>query len=392
MFNLKKFLIIPIFFSCLLTSCDLQEDPKKANYPFKEVKDLPNIEYLEKVAKGEIKDKEYPEDEAILLVAKMYYRGYKVTQNVPEAIKWLKRALENESECAALILGNMYYEGIYLPKNIKKAIELWTSTSSDCSTDGYHCDYDAYQAYRNFAALAEENPKKYAYELGLFCFEKGCIPHNPEPENSRTSLMIMPCHGRTASKWLKKAFKAGKTEASYNLAELYADNPSYSLTEDTEDNPLEKAVYWYTIASDLRIASAHFPLGLRYYVDDVDVICWYRFYLGGAKPDIHMALKYFKRAAAEGDPMGIYMLAKIYERGEKITKNDKKYKFWYNKLSEADKKKIAESYLPHLLNRYWERSLEIFIGDKEENERIEIMRNRFLTNFKDLMPYIEKEF
>ena len=57
--------------------------------------------------------------ESMSEVAGMYFKGFGVEKNVDEAIKWLKKAIEEGDESAAIALADIYCKD----KNVEKFCE-----------------------------------------------------------------------------------------------------------------------------------------------------------------------------------------------------------------------------------------------------------------------------
>lgn len=63
--------------------------------------------------------------ESMSEVAGMYFKGFGVEKNFDEAIKWLKKAIDEGDDSAAIALANIYCED----KNVEKAIFYYSKAT-----------------------------------------------------------------------------------------------------------------------------------------------------------------------------------------------------------------------------------------------------------------------
>lgn len=374
-----KILSLCVSFSFLLISCSQDTERQDLTSIFGKEKKMSYAEYFKRATEEKEEKKEsIIEKKNLVFDLQAYYDRTNVNYDSSEIIKGLEKSLKEKSLCAAFALGNIYYEGKGVAQDREKAIKLWTS--NDLEGDKLDCRHDSYQVYKHLVSLAEKNPFKYAFELGMLCKRNDCNIVDPDIDPDQSMFTIC---AEEAREWLEKAYENGNVEAAYQLGLLYTDFSPLGSGTNFRDH--DKGVEWYKKASDLGIVQATFKLGLMHYF-----ICDYSYtycYMGCATHDIPLAIKYFKKAAKQGDPKAKYMLAKIYERGDDITKDIEKYQFWYSKLKSTEKKEIAESYLLPMLNGYWFwRYKGGCYGECSDKEK----REMFLINFKDILSDIGK--
>lgn len=370
-----KILSLCVSFSFLLISCSQDTERQDLTSIFGKEKKMSYAEYFKRATEEKEEKKEsIIEKKNLVFDLQAYYDRTNVNYDSSEIIKGLEKSLKEKSLCAAFALGNIYYEGKGVAQDREKAIKLWTS--NDLEGDELDCRHDSYQVYKHLVSLAEKNPFKYAFELGMLCKRNDCNIVDPDIDPDQSMFTIC---AEAAREWLEKAYENGNVEAAYQLGKLYTDfSQGGSGTHLLEP---EKGEYWYKKASDLGIARASLSLGKMHYF-----VCDYGFTynIGCATHDISLAIQYLKKAARQGNPQAKYMLAKIYERGEDVTKDMRKYHFWYNKLSKSEKKEILGSYFLPILNGYW-----FWLDEKvcyyDEECYMRRKRELFLINFQDLL-------
>ena len=89
-------------------------------------------DYFTRTPLDEMKEKaEKGDAQAQYTLGLMYYEGKEVSKNYPEALKWIRRAAEEQEYVdAQFFLGYMYYEGIGTPQNYSEAAR-WTRKAAE---------------------------------------------------------------------------------------------------------------------------------------------------------------------------------------------------------------------------------------------------------------------
>lgn len=201
------------------------------------------------------------EAEAQNALGEAYYDGKGVTENLTEAVKWYKKAAEQENAKAQYNLGNCYYYGYGVYENYGEAEKWYTKAAEQgCA--------EAQNSLGYYYEINDLNPKK-------------------------------------AVKWYTKAAEQGLPRAQCNLGVCYENG------NGVEKN-LEEAVKLYTKAANQGYARAQYYLALSY--DNGK---------GVAKNDSE-AMKWYLKAVKNNYPQAAYYYGGMLLEGNKqkgITKN-----------------------------------------------------------------------
>lgn len=201
------------------------------------------------------------EAEAQNALGEAYYDGKGVTENLTEAVKWYKKAAEQENAKAQYNLGNCYYYGYGVYENYGEAEKWYTKAAEQgCA--------EAQNSLGYYYEINDLNPKK-------------------------------------AVKWYTKAAEQGLPRAQCNLGVCYENG------NGVEKN-LEEAVKLYTKAANQGYARAQYYLALSY--DNGK---------GVAKNDSE-AMKWYLKAVKNNSPEAAYYYGGMLLEGNKqkgITKN-----------------------------------------------------------------------
>jgi len=138
-------------------------------------------------------------------------------------------------------------------------------------------------------------------------------------------LLISNASAQIAADLLKAAEK-GDANAQYSIAR------SYQLGKRVKSNK-KKAIEWYTKAADQGHLEAGYRLGLIYYKG-----------IGGYKIDLKKAYKYISIAANGNHKRSQTHLAKMYERGHGVAKNEMLSDYWIDQAFSTDIEPL-DSYL-----------------------------------------------
>lgn len=162
-----------------------------------------------------------------------------------------------------------------------------------------------------------------------------------------------------AVKWYQKGADQGSTDAMYLLGECYQKGEGV-------DVDLAQAIEWYQEAAEQYHTQACFALGTmhedglgvpqnqeeaeKWYLEGVSnrmrnsrsrqnkhhiLAQYFEHGQDRMKRDPIKAVKWYRRAADEGDVSSMYQLAKLYEMGEGVDKDSDKAIEWYTKAAEA---------------------------------------------------------
>jgi TPR repeat protein len=203
-----------------------------------------------------------------------YYYGIGVKQDYAVAVKWARKAAEQEFAQVQNNLGWCYKNGFGVIKDEKEAVK-W---------------------YRK---AAEQNYADAQNHLG-WCYYNG---HGVEQDT------------KEAVKWYRKAAEQEFAQAQYNLGWCY--NNGIGVILDSKE-----AVKWYRKAAEQNYADAQIMLGNCYY------------YGNGVKQDYTEAVKWYRKAAEQEVAQAQFTLGWCCENGWGVIKNEKEAVKWYRKAVE----------------------------------------------------------
>ncbi len=166
-----------------------------------------------------------------------YHNGDGVAKNQVEAAKWFRKAAERGLAKAQGALGWYYFNGKGVPRDFaesvkwsRKAAEQGNSLGQDtlgmCFFNGEGVPRDFAEAVKWFRKAAEQNLADAQFNLGS-CYRQG--------EGAAKDLV-------EAVKWFRKAAEQNLTEAQYNLGLCYAKG------EGVAKNEVEAYTWWLVAA------------------------------------------------------------------------------------------------------------------------------------------------
>ncbi len=197
-------------------------------------------------------------EEAAMLMAKMYLIGFKVDPDINQARHWYAKAGEMGYMPALHMLGLMYAHGDGVPVDTVKAAQ-----------------------YFEKAGKAGFAPAQ--YEIGQLDYTGDGVPADKTK----------------AGAWLLQSAKHGYAPA------LYAAGRMYELGEGGATADASKAAVFYKEAATKGYAPAEDALGRDFYLGK-----------GGVAKDPDLARKLFQQAAIGGDAQGMFDLSVMLARGE----------------------------------------------------------------------------
>ncbi len=206
-----------------------------------------------------------------------FYLGeFGAATNYVEAVKWYRRAAEQNHAQAQYNLGWIYSEGKGVAPNYVEVAMWWRKA-------------------------AEQNDAPAQNGLGL-CYDHG--------------LGVVQDHAE-AVKWFRQAAEQGLSPAQYNLADHYSVGKGVAKDEG-------EAVKWYRKAAEQNNAPAQYNMG----------VC-YNDGLGVAK-DYAEAMEWWRKAAGQNHVMAQHNLGVSYNEGKSVTKDYVEAVKWYRKAAEQN--------------------------------------------------------
>ncbi len=276
----------------------------------------------------------------------MYYFGFSSPEgnssnsNYREAARWFKKVAESENEYTAhanTMIAKMYFAGV-MPlygQSFKKCLEhyrkaayvdSYAKSKFDLMTlQGLGCEFDYSNLEKTVASWIDEEYDNNRMDSRLFSdiaavyvsygqFDKAAkIYERIKSDNASVQYQMGLLYKRgvydlkpgtvpvpdyeMAKYYFEKASEKGKTEATYELANLY-----FNPINDNEPD-FEKAKYYFEIAAKKGNAEAQYKLG------------WiYEYGLDGYGKDYLKAIKYYEMAVENGHSLASLQLAQLYQQ------------------------------------------------------------------------------
>jgi TPR repeat protein len=180
-------------------------------------------------------------------LAELYYRGEDVAKDDGEVFQLFEQALRLAQQkrrtgavgAAAVPLGVVYSDGVGVAKNPAKAVEVWRLAAGDGNLDGYlklgvaygegeGVAKDESKAVEYYHAAAKEGLSGAAYNLAIMIYFGRGVQQNH----------------KVARDWFERAAEQGIPDAMYNLGVMFENG------EGGTKSPV-KAAEWYRKAADL---------------------------------------------------------------------------------------------------------------------------------------------
>lgn len=293
--------------------------------------------------------------EAQCYMGQYYFNGTELPKIKEDAFKWWQKAAEQGDMCAQYFLGYCYLEGEGIEDEDEDEAAKWFRKSAeqgyapaqlklgDCYEDGDGVPEDEDKAVEWWLKAAEQGNAEAQYNLGDYY----------DGENSEKAF-----------EWYKKSADQGYADAQLNLGYCYRNGDGVS-----EDQ--SKAIEWFMKAAEQGESYAQLNIGYYYYEgkyvhqDGEEAVKWFRksadqdnyislTMLGlcydkgfGVPLDKRMAFDYFKRAAEKGYPIAQYNLALYYYNGYGVSQNREEAVIWYKKAA-VQKDKDAQNALKEM--------------------------------------------
>lgn len=214
-----------------------------------------------------------------------------------EAFKWLQLSVEQDNANAQYVMAKYYYNGVYVVENMDKCVELLQKAIIQnhieaklrlgiflCDGEGIERDINKGLAYIKEAA-DEGNSDAMLILAGYYC-EGEIIEEDFE----------------TGFHYLVLSADQGNSKAQSALGKYYHDG-------DGIEQDFEKAVYYLQKASDNGHDEAQSLLGEMYFLGE------------GIREDNEKALKYFNAACEKNNAKAQFYLGQMYYLGKGVEKD-----------------------------------------------------------------------
>src|ERR1039458_9365426 len=272
-----------------------------------------------------------------------------VERDEAEAVKWYRKAVEQNFVRAQFNLGVCYERGLGVATDYVEAAKWYRKAAEQnfalaqynlgiCYANGKGVVKDEEEAVKWFGKSVEQNIAAAQFCIGV-CYERGQGVAKDDVE---------------AAKWYRKAAEQNYAAAQYNLGHCYAIGQG--LVKDEVE-----AMKWLRKAAEQNYATAQYLLGVGYangqgvVADEVEALKWWRkaveqnlaaaqFSIGvcydrgqGIAKDDMEAVKWFRKAAEQNYASAQYNLGVSYGKGQGVPKNYvEAYKWWLLAAGQGD--------------------------------------------------------
>src|SRR6266542_6442422 len=247
------------------------------------------------------------------LGAAFFFGNFGVAKDEVEALKWWRKAADQNHATAQHILGLCYDMGRGVVKDEMEAVKWYRKAAQQsyamaqyilglCYAKGEGVAKDEMEAVKWFRKAAEQNDAGAQYDLGV-CYANGQGVAKDDVE---------------AVKWYRKAAEQNNATAQYNLGVCYADG------EGVPKNDVESAK-WFHKAAEQDFAQAQYNLGVCYAKGE------------GVAQDELESVKWYRKAAEQNLAQAQYNLGLCYVKGQGVAKDYVEgYKWWLLATAQGD--------------------------------------------------------
>jgi TPR repeat protein len=305
-----------------------------------------------------------------------------VSKDVVEAIKWFRKAAEQNFAPAQYEMGTCFATGQGVEKDTVEAVKWYLKAAGQnlpvaqynlgvCYRDGQGVAKDEEEAAVWFRKAADQNLAIAQYNLGV-CYDNG-------QGVGKDSLKAVKWYRKAADQNLAyaqcnlgahyehgvgvaedhveavKLYREGAEQnyplAQYNLGACYANGQG--VAQDVME-----AVRWYRAAAEKNNALAQCNLGICYANGQ------------GVAKDMVEAVKWFRKAANQSDSVAQYNLGIYYYNGYGVAQSETEAFFWFSLAAaqgDADAsqtRNIIASHLPHTAIAESQKRVASFVASK----------------------------
>jgi hypothetical protein len=307
------------------------------------------------------------------------------------AVKWLRRAAEQDHAGAQYQLGLLYRDGIGVPRSESEAIK-WLRLASSWGIAKAKRALDALLRKQllaredQFTANPELSSPDAQFALGLMYVNGKGVEKDPNTaaqwflkaarqnhleaqyrigEMYKEGFGVQP-NLKKAKAWLSKAANSGMRKASRALEDILKAEEQKIL--DHELKALKNSpIYPYLFSATQGNLEAKYKVGLMYIEgkktpkDVTEGIRWLqnaahhnhtlaqltlgKIYLEGSyhvEKDYYMAMKWLEKAAAKGEPDAQYFLGNMYRKGLGVNKSSAEAVKWFRLAAKQGHKKARK--------------------------------------------------
>jgi len=244
-----------------------------------------------------------------------YYLGLhcEIENNMAEAVKWYRKAADQDDLDAQYKLGVCYENGKGVSPDCKEAVKWYRKAAENgvieaqialgaCYENGKGVSPDCKEAVKWYRNAADRNNTEAQYKLG-FCYETGSEIRSEDK----------------AAIWYRRAAEKGHAGAQYKIAQFYETG------KGVEKN-VNESIPWYVKAANQGNLDAQLRLGRYYSMVDSK----------GKPLDMAAAIRWYEKAAEQGyqDADLFITIGSCYENNDYVNRDVKEAFDWYRKAAD----------------------------------------------------------
>lgn len=254
------------------------------------------------------------------LLGYLYWKGFHLPQSREKAVKWYKRAVQENNAEAKFSLGWIYLSDSKSDNDIQEGLRLMTKAAQDGNCDAQDClgecyhygvflEEDASAAWHFYKKAAESGSVNSLVQLGLMCQAGEGTSHDDA----------------AAIPYFEAAAKQGDAKGKYYLGLAYLDGQGVDVNDDKGCSLIESAAAdGLELALDF-LGNTYLSLGRDEESDDEKRNEYFK-----------EAAYYLSQAAEKNDAEGQWQLGWMYIRGECFDKDEQKGREYFGKAAGQD--------------------------------------------------------
>jgi TPR repeat protein len=223
-----------------------------------------------------------------------------------EAVKWWRKAADQNDASAQLNVGLSYHHGDGVAKDLAEAVKWYRKAAEQnfakaqaslgfCYANGQGVARDDVESVSWWRKAAEQNLAGAQSALGACYYDgKGVTKNDME-----------------AVSWYRKAADQDEAGAQFNLGLCYSNGRGVVKDE-------VQAAKWYRKAAEQGILDAQFNLGVSYFKGE------------GVAQDTAEAALWYRKAAEQGHPKAQFNLATCYSNGVGVPQSEVEAYIWFS--------------------------------------------------------------
>ena len=255
--------------------------------------------------------------EAQLLLGEAYRYGVGVEQCEVQAAEWYHRAAEQGNAEAQAAYGVMLAQGKGVAQDASAAVEWYRKAAEQGNT---RAQYNLYNAYTHGKGVQKDG--KQAHEW----LQKAAKGGNAMAEGVLGVSYVFGVNGEANEikglQLLQHAAELGDAPAQANMGRLYERGRKVDWDGSAKNHT--EAAKWYEMAAKQGFAKAQVKMAI-----------FWSFYGGDAEYNALQAADWYRRAALQNDPEGLFGLGWCYEKGKGVEQNMERALCLYHRAADA---------------------------------------------------------